>query len=42
MNEVTVFSPDGEEKLPRMSKTELAARLLEILAEGMGPAKLAK
>lgn len=32
MNEVTVFSPDGELKLPRMSKTDLAARLLRIVA----------
>jgi len=30
-NEVVVLSPDGEEHLPRMSKTDLAARLLAIL-----------
>jgi phosphopantothenoylcysteine decarboxylase / phosphopantothenate---cysteine ligase len=32
LNEVTVFSPDGELPLPRMSKADLAARLLEIVA----------
>lgn len=31
-NEVTVLWPGGEERLPRMSKTELAARLVALIA----------
>lgn len=31
-NEVTVYSPEGEDALPRMSKADLAARLVAIIA----------
>ena len=40
MNEVTVFRPDGAEKLPRMSKAALAARLVRIVAAAFQPAPL--
>ncbi len=36
-NEVTVFTADGEEPLPRMSKLDLAARLLAILLAKTAP-----
>ena len=35
-NEVTVFWPGGEERLPRMLKTEVAARLVAIISQACG------
>jgi len=34
-NQVVVLSPDGEERLPRMSKVDLAARLVAIIAQSL-------